>query len=122
MSRIARVAVDWDGTLTEDDRWPEVGGWLPGAVDALKCLAEVYDEVVIYSCRVADWETDEVTPRNNEDQIELIENMLLDAEIPPNVYVWTRSYKPMAKAYIDNRGVRFNGNWAKTLQVLFHVA
>ena len=110
-----RIAVDLDGTLIEDDKWPDMGEWLPGAREALKTLAAEYDEVVILTCRTANRERDEITHRNPEDQISAIEDLLLDAEIPENVYVWTLPFKPNADFYLDNKALRFTGNWGGTL-------
>lgn len=109
-----RIAVDWDGTLVTEE-WPEMGEWLPGAVDALKRLAEVYDEVVIFTCRVAPFETDEETPRDNGDQVFAICAMLEKAGIPRNVIVWTRPFKPPAEFYVDDKAVPFHGDWKETL-------
>ena len=108
-----RIAVDFDGTLVEE-RWPELGDWLPGAVDALKKLALAYDEVVIFSCRLARMDTDEFTPRNNMDQIIAMNDMLEQANIPKNVILWTKDYKPAAEFYVDDKAVRFNGDWDVT--------
>jgi hypothetical protein len=111
-----RVCVDWDGTLVDDNKWPEMGDWLPGAVGALRELALHYEEVVIFTCRTAPVELDEVTPRSSHAQINLIERMLHDARLPWSVYVWTKPYKPPAEVYIDNRAVKFAGYWGDTLE------
>jgi hypothetical protein len=109
-----RICVDWDSTLAEE-RWPQVGGWLPGALDALRRLAAEYDEVVIFSCRVACFDRDETTPRDNDDQIRAINNMLWIAGIPGNVYVWNRPFKPPALHYIDDKAIEFRGDWEEVL-------
>ena len=97
-----RNAVDFDGTLVEEV-WPRIGDWLPGAVDGLKRLADEFDEVVIWTCRTAEVDTDEKTPRDNYDQLLGIEMMLVDKEIPENVYIWEKPYKPPADVYLDNK-------------------
>lgn len=114
-----RVVVDWDGTLTEDDTWPGMGRWLPGAVEALRYLAREFDEVMIYTCRTANVDVDEITHRSNVDQVSLIRLMIDDAGLPPNVQLWLHDYKPMAEYYIDNRGVRFTGDWESLMTELF---
>lgn len=109
-----RIAVDWDSTLAVEE-WPTVGDWLPGAQEALRRLASEYDEVVIFSCRVASFERDEVTPRENWDQLLFITGMLAEANIPKNVKIWTRPFKPPAQFYIDDKAVEFRGDWEEVL-------
>jgi hypothetical protein len=111
---VKRIAVDFDGTLVEE-KWPQLGEWLPGAQEALRRLASEYDEVVIFSCRVATFDIDEVTPRENWDQLFAINKMLAKASIPKNVKIWTRPFKPPARYYIDDRGVEFKGDWEEVL-------
>lgn len=111
-----RVAVDWDGTLVDDDRWPEMGDWLPYAPEAIHALAEIFDEVVIWSCRTASVELDEVTERNPLEQAWAIEAMLDSIDAPKNVLIWRKPYKPPAEFYVDNRALRFTGDWQHTLR------
>ena len=115
MKRPRRIAVDWDGTCIEDNHWPEMGGWLPGAKEALYALAHEYDEVVIWTCRTAPVDTDERTARDPEEQIWAITRMLEDARMPLNVFVWEHDWKPLAEAYIDNRAIVFNGDWQQVM-------
>jgi len=109
-----RIAVDFDSTLAVE-KWPEVGNWLPGALDALRALSKAFDEVVIFSCRVAGFDRDEETPRDNMDQIRAINNMLWTAGIPGNVYVWNRPWKPQALFYVDDKAIEFKGSWEEVL-------
>lgn len=111
-----RVAVDWDGTLVQDNGWPGMGEWLPGSIQALKVLADEFDQVVIHSCRIANVDTDGVTPHDKNDQVIKICDMLEAAEIPYNVLVWVKDYKPPAEFYIDNRAIRFEGSWKPVLE------
>lgn len=118
----ARFCVDWDDTLVED-RWPDQGPWLPGAVKALHALNRL-GQVVIYSCRVAPMAfpsmptPEEDTPRDPVDVARSVFLMkqMLKAEGLGHIEVWQRPYKPAATVYIDNRAVRFNGDWNETME------
>lgn len=115
-----RIAVDWDGTCVPF-AWPDrPGEWLPGAVEALKRLDEVF-EVVIHSCRVAavEFDTDDV-PRDPEivaAEIAYIKAMLESIGLD-HVEVWTRPYKPPAVAYVDDRAINFS-EWERVIQKVF---
>lgn len=115
VATMRRIAVDWDGTLAEEV-WPGIGDWKPGAKTALHILSDAYDEVVIFTLRVAPVDVDEVTPRDSIDQIMLINAMLEEAHIPENVYVWLKPYKPPCETFIDDRAVTFNGYWPDVLK------
>lgn len=108
-------AVDWDGTCVEAV-WPELGDWLPGAVDGLRRL-DAIGKVVIHTCRVAPWEFDARSewrlwrdPRETQSEIDGVRRML-DEQGLGHIEVWTRDFKPPALVYIDDRGYRFDGDW-----------
>lgn len=111
--------VDWDGTLIEDGHYPEMGKWLPGAVEALHELLE-HGEVLIYTMRVSPYEQyhdgDEAYRRPGDDidfQLSSIYDML-DAEGLHEVKVHTTKGKPAGTYYIDNQAIEFT-NWGKVL-------
>ena len=92
------VAIDFDGTLVDDaDNWmvDEETGW--SAVDFIKQLQKRGFEVLIHSCRA----------RYLQGHT-LINAMLRDAGLR-DVTIWTEPGKPIAWAYIDNRGVHCAG-------------
>ena len=45
------IAVDFDGTIVENGRWPEIGALIPGAADALRILRSRGHKIIINSCR-----------------------------------------------------------------------
>lgn len=119
---MTRWAIDWDATCVEG-KWPEMGNWLPGAVEALRELVK-HGEVVIHSCRVAPYEfqAEQVRrdPAKVAEEINGIRRML-DAEGLHEVVIWTRDYKPPAVSYVDDRARRYNGRtnaWKKLVPVL----
>lgn len=114
-----RVAVDWDGTCVYDHHWPNMGWWLPGAIQALQVLAYEFDEVVIWTCRYAWVDTDEVTLHDPTSDRRKIERRLRDADLPSNVTVWTQAHKPPAEFYIDNKALRFEGDWKEVLKQVY---
>lgn len=111
--------VDWDGTCVEEV-WPGMGDWLPGAVDALRWMSSV-GKTVIYSLRCSEYEVDDVTPRNPADvrweqgriRSKLIAAGLHKVEVYPN-----GRGKPPGKFYVDDRGVRFEGDWQPVLEFI----
>lgn len=121
----ARFVIDWDDTLVED-RYPEQGPWLPGAVEALHEL-ERHGDIVIFSCRVAGYEfpsrrdAERDVPRDPADVERCVDAMrkMLDEVGLGHVEIWQRPYKPSATIYIDNKGVRFTGDWRETLEDVY---
>lgn len=98
------VALDFDGTLH-----PYTDGWLgivptdeppnPGAVEFLKmCKTRGWD-VIVFSCRASELEGREgiVDWINAHGLYELITGVTHE--------------KPVAFAYVDDRGVAFRGDW-----------
>jgi hypothetical protein len=114
--RKERIAIDWDGTCVEEV-WPEHGDWLPGAVKALQTLHKHY-EIVIFTLRVAPVYQDEVTPHPNvEEQALAIQQKLASIGLH-GIEVWRRNYKPPCIHFIDDRGIRFSGNWRPIVREL----
>lgn len=112
------IAVDWDGTCVAEI-WPKQGDWLPGAQDALRELAALYD-VYIWTTRIVgrdyeDWH--KVVPEMKvQREIAYIRRMLDEAELGHvNIFVAYPDHgvgKISVKAYIDDKAIRFDGNWS----------
>lgn len=116
VSHKPRLALDWDGTVV-DEQFPEMGDWLPGAEKALKTLSKHY-EIVIHTLRVAPVLQDEKTVhRDAQKQVEAITAKLESIGLH-GIEVWQRPYKPPAVAYVDDRGVTFDGNWPRIVRRL----
>lgn len=92
------VCLDWDGVLV-DGRSQE---WLPGAQDAVRWLLRAKAKVLVCTCR-ATW----------PEGLEQVEAQLQEARLGR---VKVSAVKPMADVYVDNKSVRFEGDWDATLQ------
>lgn len=97
-----RIALDFDGVIHQYDGWRDgtiYGEPVAGVGDVLKRWSQLYD-LVVFTCR---------TPRGAvywwiKEQFGLDLNVVVE--------------KPHADLYIDDRGLRFDGDWARTaLQV-----
>lgn len=99
------VAVDFDGTLVRD------GVWLPGAKEAIRELWARDVLVVVHTCRA-----------NTVEGAALVAGALLELGHPPvgprggrRLYVHTDLGKPFADVYVDDKALRFDGDWSATL-------
>lgn len=126
MNGRARFAVDWDDTCVAEFRpdgtrwWPEIGPWLPGAVDALRELSSM-GLTVVYTMRNHLYELDDQTRRTWEEvqaQEDGIRTMLSDARLYDVVVYPPDRGKPPAEYIIDDKGVRFAGSWRPVLDFI----
>jgi hypothetical protein len=110
-----RISVDWDGTCVEN-KWPEMGDWLPGAREALRQLLDSGFEVVIFSTRLAPCDVDEETPRPavQAGEIRHVRYMLNAAGLQ-DVDIWTKPWKVGARFYVDDKALEFSGDWKRVL-------
>ena len=108
------IAVDWDGTCVHAFWAGErKGTWQDGAIEALHLLSYGY-EVVIWTDRANHaeaWRGD-MPPACRE-----IRTMLDEAGLT-GIRIWTQPGKPPAYRFIDNRAIRYRGNWEEILPLL----
>jgi hypothetical protein len=100
-----------------EETWPGMGDWLPGAVSALHTL-KALGKTAIYSLRCHEYEMDDVTPRPAQAASYEVEKIraMLDAVDLQDVEVYPNGRgKPPGKYYIDDRALRFEGDWHKIL-------
>ena len=94
-----KIAVDWDHTL-----YDEATGWLPDAKRALKVMKRKGHKVVIHSCRAS-------YPAGEQ----FIRAALRTAGYPD---IQVTSEKLEADVYIDDKALRYEGDWSTTLSQL----
>lgn len=95
---MATIAVDWDLTLVDDHN-----EWLPGAYEALQRLTMGKHAIIIHSSALA-----------SEVGRKRIEHRLEQAGFLAYPYLQLVE-KPWADIYIDDRGLRFEGDWRPIL-------
>jgi predicted HAD superfamily phosphohydrolase YqeG len=90
------IVIDWDDTLVYWRDGPE-GEWIPGAKEFLKFCKRQGWKIIVASAR-ANFAEGEAQIRKTLDAARH-----MDVTIAP---------KPLGFAYVDNRGVPFDGNWS----------
>jgi hypothetical protein len=92
------VCIDFDHTIVDHDL-P-----LPGAKQAIMQLKEAGYAIMIHSCNNKQW----------------IEKVLRDNDIHFD-HIWDGQGKPAVDAYIDDRGVGFDGDWPAAVQQVLNM-
>lgn len=109
------VAVDLDGTiLSYESGYGEsntFGEPLPGAREALNELQQLGWRVSIYTARFQD--LDEAETQELKD---MLADYLVAAEVPFDD-IWV-GRKPQADAFVDDKALRFEGDWATIVEQL----
>jgi hypothetical protein len=122
---MANIAIDLDGTLVEK-QWPEVGEWMPGAIDAVKEMLAAGHHVYLYTARLSSKHPsgDDKDPAMLFVQRAEVRE-LLDAAGLAEVDIYEGD-KPFWHLLIDDRAMRFPGrrrSWERILPaVLARVA
>ena len=97
---MARIAIDWDGVLVN----PRTQEWLDGSLNALRAILMKH-EVVVHSCR-ANW------PEGHHQ----IHTKLAMENLAGRVDIHRNPGKPDADVYLDDRALRFTGDWNEVLR------
>lgn len=118
---MSRIAVDLDGTLVKK-AWPDLGEWLPGAVDAMKELRAAGHHVFVYTARLSSTWPDG-SPRSVADVFKDTEAVrdLLDNAGLRWMEIWTGEGKPHWDLLIDDKALFFPGrpnSWHKLMPVV----
>jgi hypothetical protein len=105
------VAVDVDGTILDydPDAFPELGVPKPGSVEALSELRGMGYLIRLHTCRLTG---DGVDP---EVEANRIAEHLTAHGVPFDEIVMPGEGKPHADYYVDDKGLRFDGDWGKVV-------
>lgn len=104
------IAVDFDGTVVEHE-YPSIGRLKPGAKEALKAFKKAGHKIVIWTCRQGEEE--------REVRLFLTENDLpFDTVNTPAAGADLGTRKIYADVYIDDKGLRFEDNWAEIRRLI----
>lgn len=108
----ARLMIDLDGVIHKYTGWNDGKlnkETIPGAKEAIDILKNKY-EIIIFTTRVS--ETNK-SPEKTKMLLVDLKRWLSDHEI---YYDQITAEKLGAVAYIDDKAIRFNGNWKETLK------
>ena len=107
------VICDFDGTLC-DHMYPDIGPLKPNVKESLQEIKDLGFDIHICSCRT-NLEVS-VTIFDRLEQLEKMKKFLDNNEIPYDKIL--NNDKPVAFAYIDDRGIGFRDNWKETIKEL----
>lgn len=114
------VCVDLDGTLLTDS-WPKLGDWMPGAIQAMMAFHEAGCRIIVHTSRLNPFDMVTGHPKPAWAVATEIQHINFMLEIAGLTFVelWTKTGKPGADVYIDNKGERYNGkkkSWEKMVE------
>lgn len=107
MDRPPTLAVDLDGVIFEHRSWPERGHFgklTKGCIRALESLKNDGWDIVIHTAR-------------HPDDFDLVEDKLQEIGVPYDRF-WRGIGKPLADIYLDDRGIKFEGDWRVILRAI----
>jgi len=97
----------FDGTIYDDP--------IHGTKEALELLSGMYSKIIIFTCKAMDRRP----LINGKSGVELIWDWLKKHNLNQYIYDVTAE-KPVAVAYVDDKGIRFN-NWEDTISKLINI-
>lgn len=103
------IVVDLDGTLVES-KWPDLGDWMPGAINAMFAFNRAGYQVLLNSVRLLPIMPDG-SPRPAHEvafEVARVRNKLDSAGLT-FVRIWKGPGKPPGAVYIDDKAERYGG-------------
>jgi FMN phosphatase YigB (HAD superfamily) len=99
---VKTISIDFDNTVhnNKDLKYPNMGYPMPGAKEALDQLKSDGYRIIIFSVRASG-------------DIKYMEKWLNDFEIP---FDKITNVKEASEFYVDDKAIRFEGNWPKILE------
>ena len=123
MNKKGTVCIDLDGTLAKYEGWQgkyHIGEPISGAKEFVEKVAKLA-KIIIYTCRL-NYEFNDLDTNAKREEIKgYIETWLKKHEIPFDE-IFCGQGKPVAEAYIDDRGVRCDPQNAHNPQSRYNVA
>lgn len=119
MSAPRTICVDFDGTIC-DFAFPGIGPPKQGVAAALSTFRALGYRILIYSCRSCSWYPEIFGAEPVPERARVKEMVAyLDAHgIPYDEIDDGAKGKPLADFYIDDKGIRFENNWASIVQFI----
>lgn len=120
------IAVDFDGTIC-NFAFPGIGAPKEGVAQALSTLKALGFHILIYSCRTCHWHYDifggdPSQPVMERERVKQMIAFLDQHSIPYDEVDDGSKGKPLADYYIDDKGIRFEDNWAAIVQFIERMA
>ena len=110
--------IDFDGTLCKF-AFPDVGPPEPHVREALGTLKDAGYTIKIHSCRTATYWGSVVERWTH---FHLVEDFLKQHKLPYDKIITDKTMdKPIADVYIDDRAIRYEGNWPEIAERLRNV-
>jgi hypothetical protein len=102
------VVIDFDGTLCRDE-FPNEGSPEPNVREALLKMKELGYVIKIHSCRTATYWG---SRKERLCHFILIQEFMKRNQLPYDEIITSESMdKPVAEFYIDDKAIRYTGNW-----------
>lgn len=102
-----RVAIDFDNTIAQWKKFPEIGDPIDGVREGLRALKDMGFEIAIHSCRTSTELFKNLIDRM--EQVREIRDYMEGNELPYDEILMAD--KPLANFYIDDLAIRYNGSW-----------